>query len=451
MPNENNNLPAAAVSAAEKSFFNSKLIEVAARGIPVAKELIPLITILVAGVQDSKEVQQLRKIYNELGKISAEVSNIDVSTVYLSAINSIKQRVAGVYHILKDKKPEAITDAELKELCEFLTPGIGATINANYKSCIGDVLRTAYGVELDKVLESAPQRPLPLGEGRCQVVAMNEVVLKKPIGITEYLDKHLEFATEVTAQILSVCLAANDAYNFLKNNEKAIANRFAKPRMGITLDDVETTLGNAKVKADIGDITSTSFLSTLLFPTLAAAPAKLCGVAYQLVAAMRYNAKEAGKANTNISIERAEGFITAEDGSRYRGTNKILCHATEYTSARALWVASFSNNNKVSNFINLAGRHGGFLGMIHAGNNAYVYEITGDVSIKPRPPYEWDQCIWEVKVKHDQNGKMIFLFINKEYNGSALANNHGFLLPTCPGHYRFEADNIDEYWEVKMA
>ena len=149
MPNENNNLPAAAVSAAEKSFFNSKLIEVAARGIPVAKELIPLITILVAGVQDSKEVQQLRKIYNELGKISAEVSNIDVSTVYLSAINSIKQRVAGVYHILKDKKPEAITDAELKELCEFLTPGIGATINANYKSCIGDVLRTAYGVELD--------------------------------------------------------------------------------------------------------------------------------------------------------------------------------------------------------------------------------------------------------------------------------------------------------------
>jgi hypothetical protein len=42
------------------------------------------------------------------------------------------------------------------------------------------------------------------------------------------------------------------------------------------------------------------------------------------------------------------------------------------------------------------------------------------------------------------------MFVNKEYSKTALANNHGFLMPTKPGHYRFEEDNIDEYWTVKM-
>ena len=451
MSHENNALSAAAIGVAEKSFFNSKLVEVAARGIPVAKELIPLISILVVGVQDSKEMQQLRKIYGELGKISAEVGNIDVSTVYLSAINSIKQKVTRIYHILKDKKIDAITDAELKELCNFLTPGIGATISGNYKSCISDVIRTAYGVELDRIIETASQSPLPLGEGRCQAVAMNEAVLKTPTGIIDYLNKHLELATEVTTQILSVCLAANDAYTFLKNNEAAIKDYFKSVRMAITLDDVLKTIGNTTVKADIGDITSVSFLSKLLFPTLATAPAKLCGTAYRLVAAMKYNATESGQANTNISIGRKEGYIRAEDDSRFRGDGKALSHATEYTAGQTFWTASFSNNNKVSNFINLAGPHRGFLGMIHTGNNVYVYEITGNTAPKPRPTYEWGECIWEVKVRHNAEGKMIFMFINKEFRDSALANNHGFLLPTRPGHYRFEVDNPDEYWDVKMA
>jgi hypothetical protein len=451
MPENTNTMDAAAVvGAAEKSFFESKLVTVLTKGVPAIKELIPYISILLFGVQDSKEQKELRKIYSELGKISAELGVVSVSTVYLSVANSVKQKIAGINTILEDKRMDSLTDAELKELCDFLTPGLGATIYTNYKSCVANLLKMAYGVELDDALNSTPQSPCAMGLGKSEAVAVNDSVLTKAQTITDYLDAHMKFAVEIAALVLAVCMAANDAYNFLKKNEEAIKVYFNSQRMAITLEDVLKTIRNEKVKADISEITTSTFLSARLAPSLATAPAHLCGTAYRLFTAMRLNTTQPGAANTNISISRAEGYAAPADNSRFYTENKIHGYQLEYIPGQTFWTASFSNNNTVSNYINLAGRHGGFLGLVHDGANSYAYEITGNTGINQEPPYKWNKCIWQLMVRHDKDGQLVFMFVNKEYSKTALANNHGFLMPTKPGHYRFEEDNIDEYWTVKM-
>ena len=439
-----------AISAAEKSILDSKLVTIISKGGSVISGMAPLVSLLLFGVQDSKEMQKLRVIYGELGKIDTKIDGLPDLINYYSALASVRQKVRGIHTILEGKTVETLRDTEFTELCNFLTPGLGANTHTNYKSCIADLLYKAYGVELDNVARSTS--PYAMGNGNCAAVAINNTTLSSPVTILGYLQIHMNFAVELAALVLAVCLAANDAWHFLKNNREPIKKRFNSPQMAMALDNMAITLADEKIKADIGDTQSTTFLSTRLMPSLATAPAHLCGVAYRLVGAMMQNADpgQPVKTNTNIKISHAKGAIISENNAKLY-VDKITAYPTEYTSGEATWTASFSNNNNTeASYINLAGRHRGFLGMVGDRRLEYVYEIMHDKR-RHDPVYEWNKCIWEVKVRHDKNKQLVFMFINREYSSKALANNHGFAMPTDPGHYAYEPDNPDQYWTVKMS
>lgn len=442
------NATTAAISAAEKSILDSKLVTIISKGAPVVKELIPLLSVLLFGVKDSQEMQKLRQIYGELGKINAKIEGLPAQVNYDKLIGEVRGKVRDIHETLDGKQVKNLRDTEFQALCNFVTPGVSMAANANYKSCIANLLDKAYGVELNSVLGSSGH--YAMGHGNCAAVAVNNSILSAPVLLLEYLRIHMNFAAELAALVLAVCLAAHDTYQFLKNNRDEIKKRFAAD-MKTTVDNMEITLAEEKIKADIGDMKASTFLSTRLMPSLATAPAHLCGVAYRLVGAMMQNADpgQTVNANTKIKISHAKGAVSSENNSKLY-VDKIWAYPTEYTKAEALWTASFShNNNTEANYINLAGRHGGFLGMVGERKLEYVYEIMSDKR-RHDPVYEWNRCIWEVRVRHDKNQQLVFLFINKEYSSKAMANNHGFAMPTDPGFYTYEPDNPDQYWKVEL-
>lgn len=446
---ENNATTIAAISVAEKSILDSKLISIISKGAPLVEKAIPLISLLLFGVKDSGEMQKLRLIYGELGKVDAKIDGMPAQVNYDRTIKEVREKVRGIYETLNGKEVAKLRDTEFQSLCNFVAPGASATSNSNYKSCIANLLDHAYGVELNSVLGSTGR--YPMGNGSCAAVAVNNSILSAPIAILGYLRIHMNFAVELAALVLAVSLAAFDAYQFLSNNREEIRKKFASD-MKTTVDNMNITLAEEKIKADIGDTRSATFLSTRLMPALTTAPAHLCGVAYNLVSAMMQNAdqNQAAKANTQLSISHAKGALVPENNIKLYN-DRIWAYPTEYAAGRAhCWTASFSNNNNTeASYINLAGRHGGFLGMVGNRKLDYVYEIKEDKH-RSGLAYQWDNCIWELRVRHDKDKKLVFMFVNRHYSSWALANNHGLFMPTDPGIYEFQADNPDQYWTVEM-
>lgn len=445
MPND---ITGTVAKVAEKSFFESTAFTVLTKGVPALKELLPVFSILIYGVQDSKEMMELKKISSQLNQLSSELGGVAINAVYLNDIKSVKLKLEGLQSLLKSTSVIALTEDQLSELCNFLTPGLNGPHYTNYYSCISNLLSVAYAVGIEDVLKSTPQSPCKFGVQTCEAKALNNSLLSKPTPIIDYLDAHSKFAFDVATIICSVAIVANECYQFVAGNIAAIDQYFSTPKNKISKEDVLKTINNVSLKADVASTSADSFIGTKISSiVLKWGPEYLGGVAYKLVNAMIASVANQGKTFSNVGIIRKEGVITPS-ANRIDITNNLSHHFTEYTDTQASWNATFSNNNTVSSYFNFTGSHGGFLGMLSDLKSQFVYEL---ISNNPSSPaYQWNKCIWQVMVKHNESKDMIFMLINKEYSNIALANNHGFLISAKPGFYRYEIDNPDEYWTFKL-
>src|SRR5687768_16697523 len=113
-----NNPATATITAVEKSILDSKLVTIIAKGAPLINGMIPLVSVLLFGMQDSKEMQKLRVIYGELGKVNVKIDGLPALVDYYLVVTSVRQKITGVHTILEGKKVEALRDTELKELSD---------------------------------------------------------------------------------------------------------------------------------------------------------------------------------------------------------------------------------------------------------------------------------------------------------------------------------------------
>lgn len=438
------------INTAEKSFFDSAFGQVVGGALSaLGGDAVSLALNVLFGVPSDPDAAMLTNISNKLATLSGQIGAVSMTTNYQAAVLNVENQINGMYTVMTNNpNASTLTSTEATDLVTFISPGAGAANYTDYSSCIDNLLNVAYGVAMaEMIAANTAKTTCSMGNNsNCYAYAINQNLLTSPIGIYDYVTNHTNLASTVAGLILGICVAANKVYEYLQQNASVIAQQFASSD-AILVSDLEKALQNTQMQANISNEQAATFIPILLSQPLATAPSTLCGTAFSLICAMVYNSTSpATPDNVNIRISNSNGFISP-DGNH--GTYWTM----QYNNGSQYWWPSFVNNTP-GNIVNIAGPNGGYLGFAPAALVAYVYEFISASdnwpNVQPNTPVPTvNYCQWQMLVKNN-NGTMVYMFLNECPGNLALANNHSAFESTQPGEYGFDQNNPDQFWNVTM-
>ncbi len=439
-----------AASDASKSVFKKMLgtmLEgvLAAAGASLAASMFDMIT----GTPSDPDLEMLNNISNQITALGNAISGLPQAVSYKLTYKAVQDKITGINQLFRAEDVKSLTSDELHMLINFLSPGIGGDQYTDYRSCISNLLRAAYGVTMED-FDAAQGQLVTLGTSQdCQANNMNAQALGSPTGFNDYIQGHLNISTLLIGVITSVIIAAVKVYGFLasEDNQAVLFDKYPDLK-----NSIQTRLGNHTVISDLCNPGSQNSLANILGQSLMEAPCGLVGRAvFHLYSAMVFNTTPESSNNSincNVVIQHyGDGFVSTKDPENGYYTLQYISDQNSATK----WFLSFAKGT-VSNIVNVAGPHGGFLALLPTITNSYAYELI-EAKIPGQPSISIPNfafALWTLMVNGNGNGGFNFIFRSVGGGGElALANNHAWLEDTQPGNYDYgDGGNPDIQWQL---
>lgn len=379
-----------------------------------------------------KIMHELKVMSGMLSGISSRVDAVPSKVTFVDKWQSCENKINSIVNLLdKAEESKQLAKSQWQELIHFIKEG---TESNDYYSLADSLFNAAYGISFNACFKwKEDLKKLPAGKQEyCYAFAFNNTLLDRPIGIKDYIDKHVHFAASLYAMIKALCLTAEKTFTVLKKQS-------AKIPAGETAELVKEAIDNPEVNKNLFDLKEKFIEKAKPFIINAFRSDHLCGFAFDMYVQIDkkknsisiYNAQKfKNKEKKLYPIKRLPGYEMRFEDADPKGWE--ISFNGKATESKVQFLSLNHTDKKYLRMSTQIGDMGGRLDYLDIGN----------------APYTWELLVWR------KSSYGVVFLLRDQHGHSMRINNPGAFMAFLGAKPRAQYSSIninddDFYWYLE--